>query len=202
MTATTEQLIAEARQLAAREPLDIDISDYGNEFCAGYLKGQVNAINYIDRLLADRLEALTAIERRVTAVTAGSDSPSTEREQRLAELLAELERVQQERDGWERHARDANGQMWMLRAESAERALHDLHEQLEHHGEGDPCAVCQQLKRGVALEKALREIAATSRWYADNDARLQHEVDHALCVEIVSCAEDALAALSATEASK
>ena len=46
-------------------------------------------------------------------------------------------------------------------------------------------------------EKALREIAQTARWYADNDARLAHEVDHALCVEILSTAEDAVAAFDA-----
>lgn len=39
---------------------------------------------------------------------------------------------------------------------------------------------------------ALEQIAETSRWYADNGQRLAHEVDHALCVEIVSLAERAL----------
>ena len=48
-----------------------------------------------------------------------------------------------------------------------------------------------------AAETALREIAATARWYADNGSRLAHEVDHALCVEILSTAEDAVAALAA-----
>ena len=42
------------------------------------------------------------------------------------------------------------------------------------------------------LIDALGEIAKTARWYADNGQRLPHEVDHALCVEILSLAEEAL----------
>lgn len=45
---------------------------------------------------------------------------------------------------------------------------------------------------------ALRQIAETSRWYANNGQRDQHEVDHALCVEIVSLAERALEDQSVT----
>lgn len=47
--------------------------------------------------------------------------------------------------------------------------------------------------------EALRKIAETARWYAENDARLAHEVDHALCVEILDLAERALDAYPASE---
>jgi hypothetical protein len=36
---------------AAKEPLGVDISDYSDEFCAGFLKGQENAF---DALAGDR----------------------------------------------------------------------------------------------------------------------------------------------------
>lgn len=39
---------------------------------------------------------------------------------------------------------------------------------------------------------ALVAIEAKARWYAENDQRDPQEVDHALCVEILSLAEDAL----------
>lgn len=39
---------------------------------------------------------------------------------------------------------------------------------------------------------AVEQIAETSRWYADNGGRDPLEVDHALCVEILSLAEGAL----------
>lgn len=42
------------------------------------------------------------------------------------------------------------------------------------------------------LRSAVEQIAETARWYADNPNRLAHEVDHALCVEILSMAEEAL----------
>lgn len=48
--------------------------------------------------------------------------------------------------------------------------------------------------------QALQRIAYTAGWYADNGSRLPHEVDHALCVEILSEAEGALDALPAREA--
>ena len=31
---------------AAKQPLDVDISDYGDEYVAGFLRGQVNALQY------------------------------------------------------------------------------------------------------------------------------------------------------------
>lgn len=42
------------------------------------------------------------------------------------------------------------------------------------------------------LNEALRSIAEKARWYAENPSRLDHEVDHALCVEVLSLAEDAI----------
>lgn len=39
---------------------------------------------------------------------------------------------------------------------------------------------------------ALRKIAETAQWYANNGDRLPNEVDHALCVEVLSLAMDAL----------
>jgi hypothetical protein len=32
---------------AAREPLGVDISDYSDEWCAGFLAGQVNALDHV-----------------------------------------------------------------------------------------------------------------------------------------------------------
>lgn len=32
---------------AQREPLGVDISDYGDEWCAGFLAGQINALLYV-----------------------------------------------------------------------------------------------------------------------------------------------------------
>jgi hypothetical protein len=46
-------------------------------------------------------------------------------------------------------------------------------------------------KENERLREVLTAIAETGRWYADNDQRLPHEVDHALCVEILSMAESA-----------
>jgi len=39
------------RERAKREPLDVDISDYSDEWCAGFLAGQVNAIDCVAELL-------------------------------------------------------------------------------------------------------------------------------------------------------
>ena len=44
----------------------------------------------------------------------------------------------------------------------------------------------------VTPRGALERIAETARWYANNSDRLPHEVDHALCVEVLSIAEAAL----------
>ncbi len=40
------------------------------------------------------------------------------------------------------------------------------------------------------MAEALLLIEKTARWYADNPSRLAQEVDHALCVEILSYALD------------
>jgi len=56
-------------------------------------------------------------------------------------------------------------------------------------------AETEKIERGTAviqLRAALTQIAETARWYADNGQRDPHEVDHALCVEILSMAERAL----------
>ena len=42
------------------------------------------------------------------------------------------------------------------------------------------------------LVESMRQILETARWYADNGDRLPHEVDHALCVEILDLAQRAL----------
>lgn len=39
--------------MAAAEPLDVDLSDYGDEFVAGYLAGQVNAMEWLQEGQAD-----------------------------------------------------------------------------------------------------------------------------------------------------
>ena len=41
-------------------------------------------------------------------------------------------------------------------------------------------------------QEALRDIEIKARWYADNAQRDPHEVDHALCVEVLDIAERAL----------
>ena len=53
--------------------------------------------------------------------------------------------------------------------------------------------------RVAALTPALRKIEQTAQWYADNDSRLAHEVDHCLCVEIPALASEALAAADRPE---
>lgn len=40
--------------------------------------------------------------------------------------------------------------------------------------------------------RALWDIAEKAKWYANNSQRDPQEVDHALCVEILALAEDAL----------
>jgi hypothetical protein len=37
------------RERAKREPLETDISDFGDEWSAGFLAGQVNAIDFLCR---------------------------------------------------------------------------------------------------------------------------------------------------------
>lgn len=49
-----------------------------------------------------------------------------------------------------------------------------------------------RLSASAVVVEALREIVEVARWYANNDQRLAHEVDHALCVEVLSIAEKAL----------
>jgi len=39
------EALSELRSKAETEPLEIDISDFSDEFCAGYLKGQANALD-------------------------------------------------------------------------------------------------------------------------------------------------------------
>lgn len=38
---------ARLRELTSEGPLDVDISDYGDEWCAGYLRGQVNMLDFL-----------------------------------------------------------------------------------------------------------------------------------------------------------
>lgn len=48
------------------------------------------------------------------------------------------------------------------------------------------------IRRAEQLSAGLEAIAGIARWYADNDARDPQEVDHALCVEVLSRAQKAL----------
>lgn len=43
--ARLQQALAELRDRAGREPLAVDISDYSDEWCAGFLAGQENALD-------------------------------------------------------------------------------------------------------------------------------------------------------------
>lgn len=38
---------------ARREPIGVDISDFGDEFCEGFLRGQVNVLEELERLLLE-----------------------------------------------------------------------------------------------------------------------------------------------------
>jgi len=38
------------RDRAIKEPLGVDISDHSDEWCAGFLAGQVNACHYIEHI--------------------------------------------------------------------------------------------------------------------------------------------------------
>jgi len=52
--------------------------------------------------------------------------------------------------------------------------------------------VAAAFQKFAGQHAALREIAQTARWYANNGQRLPLEVDHALCVEVLDLAERAL----------
>lgn len=41
------------------------------------------------------------------------------------------------------------------------------------------------------LREAMQKIEDTAQWYADNPWRHAHEVEHALCVEVLAVASDA-----------
>ncbi len=60
-------------------------------------------------------------------------------------------------------------------------------------GEAALVALDALLAENQRYEKALTAIHETARWYADNGNRLALEVDHALCVEVLSAAREALA---------
>lgn len=64
MTRADEHLdaIAEARERAPKEPLGVDISDYSDEFCAGFLAGQDNAFDFIAAALASLRQHLQGDE--------------------------------------------------------------------------------------------------------------------------------------------
>jgi len=55
----SESLFGSLRERAVKEPLGVDISDYSDEYCAGFLAGQVNALDEADRVYEDvRMEAI------------------------------------------------------------------------------------------------------------------------------------------------
>jgi hypothetical protein len=41
--------LEEFLQRAAKEPIGVDISDFGDEWCAGFLRGQVNVLEELAR---------------------------------------------------------------------------------------------------------------------------------------------------------
>jgi hypothetical protein len=49
---------------AAKEPLDVDLSDSGDEFVDGFLRGQVNALEHVQEL--ESLAAVPQLEPRLT----------------------------------------------------------------------------------------------------------------------------------------
>jgi hypothetical protein len=88
---------------AGREPLDVDISDYSDEFCEGFLRGQEHALVRMEQ----------EIERYEIA--------RQEDESRIAELLARIDRqtshIAQLREGCYDEG---------VRAKRAERALGEI----------------------------------------------------------------------------
>ncbi len=47
--ADARELAERMRQIALKDPIGVDISDYSDEWCAGFLAGQANAL---DQLIA------------------------------------------------------------------------------------------------------------------------------------------------------
>lgn len=45
------------REQAEKEPLGVDISDFSDEYCAGFLAGQVNALDTVTWKLRTRMDA-------------------------------------------------------------------------------------------------------------------------------------------------
>lgn len=45
--------LREKRDIAEKEPLNVDISDYSDEWCAGFLEGQAHALDEARALLAE-----------------------------------------------------------------------------------------------------------------------------------------------------
>lgn len=48
----SDERLHQLRELATREPIHVDISDYSDEFCLGFLAGQANALDAV--LMRDR----------------------------------------------------------------------------------------------------------------------------------------------------
>lgn len=63
-SAGAEPWFAALRERAAKEPLSVDIADFSDEFCAGFLAGQVNGLDAVDTNIAEyeRVIALCAAD--------------------------------------------------------------------------------------------------------------------------------------------
>jgi hypothetical protein len=50
---------------AEKEPLGVDVSDYGDEWVAGFLRGQVNALEEVGPVIAETMRSFVAAARAV-----------------------------------------------------------------------------------------------------------------------------------------
>lgn len=168
-TVTPEDTVRETRRLAEESAV------------FGWTEIEVNGTRYVrprhiealDRRYEEigraTLAALDALVARVKEAEAARDE--------LAARLAEAERLAATREQ----------QIAMVKRHMGERCEHLTGR-----------AVAAEA-RVAALQETLRKIEQTAQWYADNDSRLDHEVDHCLCVEIPALARDALAATDRPE---
>lgn len=102
-------------------------------------------------------------------------------EPEVAELRRRLEAAERERKEWKERATLYNDSLvrWVDRGEKA------------------AAEVARLTARLADTKKALEEIRDTAHWYASVHQGPQHEVDHALKVEILDVAEKALESLAA-----
>lgn len=143
------------------------------------------ALPHLDALVA-RVKEAEAARDELAARLAEAER---QRDEALASVVLYVNERDAARDGWEAQVRSEEREM--RRRIEAEARADNLAPYVQRS---------QQFEaRVAALTPALRKIEQTAQWYADNDSRLAHEVDHCLCVEIPALASEALAAADRPE---